>query len=363
MPWALTCCVASQLSGSASTCATTSRASVSLGRSNHTASTAKLASTTLAASAHWRQADGGLPERRGAMSGGRSSARRIWASRERISSRNLAQAAHVARCSSSAGVVAPGSAPMSSPASSQGTMVSSQGRAAPGSFNASRDRHARSSASCTMSSAIERSRASQWAKRSSSGRIDSSSRVMGASASAAGTPPPIEETGDPGSELRMSAAVPEERRLYARTPAAPAISRQSARSSRPTVAEPETGAPVKSLVQWLINWPRQVAAHLGWLAPLFARITGGWVFVWSGWGKLTTLPQVTENFIGWGIPLPHLLAPFVSGVEFFGGLFLLLGLLTRISAGALSGPLILSHPPAEMARIAFLTSVLGVHQI
>src|SRR5881394_1868722 len=74
MPWALTCCVASQLSGSASTCATTSRASVSLGRSNHTASTAKLASTTLAASAHWRQAGGGLPERRGAMSGGRQAA-------------------------------------------------------------------------------------------------------------------------------------------------------------------------------------------------------------------------------------------------------------------------------------------------
>ena len=51
----------------------------------------------------------------------------------------------------------------------------------------------------------------------------------------------------------------------------------------------------------------------------------GWVFLWSGWGKLNDLPTVTENFVGWGIPAAHLLAPFVSGVEFFGGLFLLLG--------------------------------------
>jgi len=70
-------------------------------------------------------------------------------------------------------------------------------------------------------------------------------------------------------------------------------------------------------------------------APLFARITVGWVFLLSGWGKLQNLPAVTENFVGWGIPLPGILAPFVSGVEFVGGLFLLLGLFSRISAGAL----------------------------
>jgi putative oxidoreductase len=70
---------------------------------------------------------------------------------------------------------------------------------------------------------------------------------------------------------------------------------------------------MRSLVQWLINWPESVASHLIWLAPLFARITVGWVFLWSGWGKLNSLPQVTENFIGWGIPHAQVLAPFVSG--------------------------------------------------
>ena len=71
------------------------------------------------------------------------------------------------------------------------------------------------------------------------------------------------------------------------------------------------------LVQWLIDWPRRIAAHLTDLAPLVARIVTGWVFLLSGWGKLNDLPTVIENFVGWHIPAPHLLAPFVSGVEFF----------------------------------------------
>ena len=93
---------------------------------------------------------------------------------------------------------------------------------------------------------------------------------------------------------------------------------------------------MRFLVQWSIDWPERMARHLDGLAPLFARITVGWVFLWSGWGKLLSLPQVTENFIGSGIPVPQLLAALVSGVKFLGGLFLLAGLCTRISAAALS---------------------------
>ena len=116
---------------------------------------------------------------------------------------------------------------------------------------------------------------------------------------------------------------------------------------------------MKFVVQWLIEWPRRVAHNLTWLAPLFARITVGWVFMLSGWGKLHALPQVTENFVGWGIPLPHILAPFVSGVEFFGGLFLLLGLLTRISAGALGITMIVAIASAKWGDVDSLETLLG----
>ncbi len=113
------------------------------------------------------------------------------------------------------------------------------------------------------------------------------------------------------------------------------------------------------LNQCLIDWPRRVASQLQWLAPLFARIVVGWVFLWSGWGKLHNLPAVTQNFIGWGIPFPHLLTPFVSGVEFFGGLFLLLGLMTRISAGALGVTMIVAIVSAKWADVDSLETLLG----
>jgi putative oxidoreductase len=116
---------------------------------------------------------------------------------------------------------------------------------------------------------------------------------------------------------------------------------------------------VKFLVQWLIDWPRRVAGHLIWLGPLFARITVGWVFLWSGWGKLHNLAQVTENFIGWGIPHPHLLTPLTSGIEFFGGLFLLFGFLTRISAGALGVTMIVAIRAAKWADVDSLETLLG----
>ncbi len=116
---------------------------------------------------------------------------------------------------------------------------------------------------------------------------------------------------------------------------------------------------MKVLIRSLIDWPRGVAQHLTWLAPLFARITVGWVFLWSGLGKLENLPQITENFIGWGIPWPHFLTPLTACIEFFGGIFLLLGLLTRISAGALGVTMIVAIKAARWGEVDSLETLLG----
>jgi putative oxidoreductase len=116
---------------------------------------------------------------------------------------------------------------------------------------------------------------------------------------------------------------------------------------------------MRFLVRCLIDWPRSVAQYLTWLAPLLARITVGWVFMLSGWGKLNNLPQITENFISWGIPFPHVLTPFTSGVEFFGGMFLLAGLLTRISAGALGITMIVAIKAAKWDQVDSLETLLG----
>jgi putative oxidoreductase len=113
----------------------------------------------------------------------------------------------------------------------------------------------------------------------------------------------------------------------------------------------------------LIEWPRRFALHLAWLAPLVARIVTGWVFLWTGWGKLTHLPLVIQNFSGWGIPAPGVLAPFASGVEFFGAICLLLGLLTRIAAGALGVVMIVAVAAVQWAEVDSLLTLLGLEEV
>jgi putative oxidoreductase len=117
------------------------------------------------------------------------------------------------------------------------------------------------------------------------------------------------------------------------------------------------------LVRLLIDWPERLAAYFSWLAPLLPRVTVGWVFLWSGWGKLNDLPTVIENFVGWGIPFPHILAPFVSTVEFLGGLLLLLGLFTRVAAVPLIIVMIVAVLTAKWAEIDSLETLLGFDEV
>ena len=67
----------------------------------------------------------------------------------------------------------------------------------------------------------------------------------------------------------------------------------------------------------------------------------------SGWGKLNNLPQITQNFIEWGIIFPKIMTPFVSGVEFFGGIMLILGLFTRIPAAMLAFTMLVAIKSAK----------------
>src|SRR5260370_39041532 len=64
---------------------------------------------------------------------------------------------------------------------------------------------------------------------------------------------------------------------------------------------------------------------------LFVRLYCGWQLAQSGWGKLHHLPNVTEFFASLGLPMPAQMAVFIACVEFFGGIFLALGLLSRIT--------------------------------
>jgi putative oxidoreductase len=117
------------------------------------------------------------------------------------------------------------------------------------------------------------------------------------------------------------------------------------------------------LVGLLIDWPGRLAAYFSWLAPLVARVTVGWVFLWSGWGKLNDLPAVIENFVGWGIPFPNIPAPFVSTIEFLGGLLLLLGLFTRLAAVPLIIVMVVAVLTAKWPEVDSLETLLGFDEV
>ena len=117
------------------------------------------------------------------------------------------------------------------------------------------------------------------------------------------------------------------------------------------------------IVNLLILLPASIASYFAWAGPLVMRLIVGYVFMLSGWGKLNNLPQMIENFTEWGIPFPHIMTPFVSGVEFVGGLFLLLGLFTRITATPLVIIMVVAIISAKMGQINSLETLLSFEEV
>ena len=119
---------------------------------------------------------------------------------------------------------------------------------------------------------------------------------------------------------------------------------------------------MRLLTKYLIDWPESVARHFLWAGPLVARVTVGYVFMLTGWGKLNNLPRMIQNFTEWGIPFPEILTPVVSGIECFGGLFLILGLFTRFSGGALAVVMLVAIKAAKADQIDSLETLLGFEE-
>jgi len=89
---------------------------------------------------------------------------------------------------------------------------------------------------------------------------------------------------------------------------------------------------------------------------LAVRLYWGWQLIQSGWGKLHNLPKVTEFFTSLGLPMPGLMAVFISCVEFFGGIFLAVGLLSRLTALVLTVNMIMAYVMGDReALLSFLS--------
>jgi len=103
---------------------------------------------------------------------------------------------------------------------------------------------------------------------------------------------------------------------------------------------------MKSLFFRLRHLYRRVFSTADYLQSTFlllVRLYWGWQLVQSGWGKLHNLDKVTEYFTSLGLPMPAKMAVIISCVELFGGIFLALGLLSRLTALVLSVNLIAAY--------------------
>jgi putative oxidoreductase len=122
------------------------------------------------------------------------------------------------------------------------------------------------------------------------------------------------------------------------------------------------GLSMNFIVNLLILLPAQIASYFAWAGPLLMRLVVGYTFMLAGWGKLNSLPQMIQNFTDWGIPFPQILTPFVSGVECFGGVMLILGLFTRIPAAMLAVVMVVAVKAAKWGDVDSLETLLGFEE-
>ncbi len=92
---------------------------------------------------------------------------------------------------------------------------------------------------------------------------------------------------------------------------------------------------------------------------LAVRLYWGWQFAQSGWGKLHHLDKITDFFTSLNIPFPAVNAHFVSGLEFVGGILLIMGLGSRLTGLLLTGSMLVAYWTADREALLSVFSDPG----
>ena len=103
---------------------------------------------------------------------------------------------------------------------------------------------------------------------------------------------------------------------------------------------------MSKLIMKVRQWHDQFFGLVSYLQSpflLLVRLYWGWQLAESGWGKLHHLSGVAEYFGTLGLPMPAQMAVFIACVEFFGGIFLTLGLASRITGLVLTVNMIMAY--------------------
>jgi putative oxidoreductase len=92
---------------------------------------------------------------------------------------------------------------------------------------------------------------------------------------------------------------------------------------------------------------------------LAIRLYWGWQFAQSGWGRLHNSARAIDFFSSLNIPFPTFNVYFVSGLEFVGGILLILGLFSRPIAFLLAGDMLVAYLTADRDALVSIFSNPG----
>jgi putative oxidoreductase len=92
------------------------------------------------------------------------------------------------------------------------------------------------------------------------------------------------------------------------------------------------------------------------LLLLVVRLYWGWQFFATGKGKLTNIAKVGEYFQSLGLPLPQVTATLVGLTESIGGIFLLIGVLSRLTSIPLTILLVVAYCTADLEAVKSIFS-------
>ena len=92
---------------------------------------------------------------------------------------------------------------------------------------------------------------------------------------------------------------------------------------------------------------------------LAVRLYWGWQFVQTGWGKMHHIGKITGFFTSLNIPFPAFNAYFVSGLEFFGGILLIVGFASRFTGLLLAFNMLVAYWTADHEALVSIFSDPG----
>jgi putative oxidoreductase len=107
---------------------------------------------------------------------------------------------------------------------------------------------------------------------------------------------------------------------------------------------------------------RRIASAFSSLQPVMllgVRLYWGFQFAQTGWGKLHHLAKIAGFFASLNIPFPGVTAPFISMLEFVGGIFLILGLFSRPLAVLLACNMFVAYWTADREALSAVFSDPG----